>query len=104
MRILQARYRSGAEFLRHYQPSFAEGGLFYPTREALEEGTVVLVEVRLPQLTQRVVLRGRVAWRRAGRNRTKLRAGLGIEFSAADAVRREFLLRVARGEVPDLPT
>ena len=103
MRILQASYRSGAEFLRHYQPAFAEGGLFYPTRESIELGTVVLVEVRLPQLPQRVLVRGRVAWRRPGRNRTKLRAGLGIEFSIADVVRRDFLLRVARGEVAQVP-
>lgn len=99
MRIIQARYRSGAEFLRHYQPSFPDGGLFYPTREAIEAGAPVIVEVRLPALPQKVMLRGRIAWRRAGRHRTKLRAGLGIEFAPADAVRREFLLSVARGEV-----
>src|SRR5262245_13581 len=102
MRILPARYRNGAEFLRHYQPSFPDGGLFYPTREAIEEGSLVVLAVRLPRLPQSVMMRGRVAWRRAGRNRTKLRAGLGIEFAAADAVRRNFLLRVARGEIVDV--
>src|SRR5436190_1015537 len=100
MRIIRARYRNGNEFLRHYQPSFDGGGIFFPTREALDEGQRVVVEVRLPGMPQRVLLRGTVAWRRAGRHSTKLRAGLGIEFHQGDAARRDFLLEVARGDVP----
>jgi Tfp pilus assembly protein PilZ len=99
MRILRARYRSGEDFLRHYQPSFPDGGVFFPTREALEVGQAVLVEVRLPPVPQKLMIRGTVAWRRAGRHRTKLRAGLGIEFHSGDAVRRDFLLSAARGEI-----
>jgi len=99
MRILRARYRSGDDFLRHYQPSFPDGGIFFPTREALDVGLPVLVEVRLPPIPQKLMIRGVVAWRRAGRHRTKLRAGLGVEFHAGDAVRRDFLLQAARGEI-----
>jgi uncharacterized protein (TIGR02266 family) len=102
MRILRARYRSGEDFLRHYQPSFENGGVFFPTREAVDIGLPVLVEVRLPPLPQKVMIRGTVGWRRAGRHRAKLRAGLGIEFHPGDAVRRDFLLAAARGEVGDL--
>jgi len=103
MRILRARYRSGEEFLRHYQPSFLHGGIFYPTREhRLALGDSVIVEVAFPELRNRVMLRGFVAWRRAGRHRTKLRAGIGIEFLAADRYKRNYLLTVARGEVIDI--
>src|SRR5439155_20048939 len=84
----------------HYQPAFDGGGIFFPTREALDEGQRVVVEVRLPGMPQRVLLRGTVAWRRAGRHSAKLRAGLGIEFHPGDAARRDFLLEVARGDVP----
>ena len=49
MRILGARYRDGQEFLRHYQPSFPDGGIFFPTREVLEDGTRVLVEISFPE-------------------------------------------------------
>ena len=101
MRIIHARYRNGNDFLRHYQPAFDAGGLFYPTREALEVGAPVIIEVRFPSLPQRLMLRGTVAWRRAGRHSTKLRAGLGIEFHENDLVRRDFLLSAARGEIPD---
>lgn len=103
MRIIRARYRDGSEFLRHYQPAFEGGGIFYPTREALDPGHPVLIEVRMPHLPQRLMLRGTVVWRRQGRHSTKLRAGLGIEFHQADATRRDFLLAAARGEIPEVP-
>jgi uncharacterized protein (TIGR02266 family) len=102
MRILRARYRGGEEFLRHYQPSFLHGGIFFPTREQLALGEGVIVEISFPELQDRVLLRGFVAWRRAGRHRTKLRAGLGIEFLAADRHKRTYLLSVAKGEVVDI--
>ncbi len=98
MRILRARYRDGEELLRHYQPSLPAGGLFYPTREAIAVGEPVVVEVRFPALRDRMMFRGAIAWRRTGRHRTKLRAGLGIEFLPVEADRRDFLLAVARGE------
>lgn len=98
MRVLRARYRSGEEFLRHYQPAFAAGGLFYPTREALPVGEQVVVEVRFPQLINKTMVRGQVAWCRAGQHRTKIRAGLGIEFHPSEARRREFLIAVAKGQ------
>src|SRR3954464_10749585 len=104
MRILRARYRSGEEFLRHYQPSLAGGGLFFPTREAIPLGEPVLVEVRFPELCNKQLLRGFIAWRRAGKHRTKLRAGLGIELLPAEAKRRDFVLAVAKAEIVDMIT
>jgi len=104
MRILRARYASGEDFLRHYQPSFAGGGLFFPTREALKPGEPIIVEIRFPGLANKQMIRGFVAWRRAGKHRTKLRAGLGIEFHAAEARRRDFLIAVAKGEIVDMVT
>lgn len=96
MRILKARFGDGGELLRHYLPSLPEGGLFFATREALPEGTPVAVEVRFPELRGRVMLRGAVAWRRAGRHRTKLRAGVGVAFNPAEERKRDFLLAAAR--------
>ena len=98
MRILRVRYRDGDDLLRHYQPSLAFGGLFYPTREAIPVGDPVIVELRFPALKDRVMLRGLVAWRRSGRHSAKLRAGIGIEFRESESERREFVLAVARGE------
>ncbi|MEK6607224.1 MAG: PilZ domain-containing protein [Myxococcota bacterium] len=100
MRLIRVRYRSGQNFLEHYENTFVYGGVFYPTREALQVGTPVAIEIRFPGLTNRVLIRGSVEWRRAGRHSLGLRAGLGIAFAGADVARRDFLLRVARGEVP----
>src|SRR5579872_1774084 len=104
MRILRARYSSGEEFLRHTLPSFTDGGLFFPTREALTAGEPVIVEIRFPGLANKQMIRGFVAWRRAGKHRTKLRAGLGIEFHPAEAKRRDFLIAVAKGEIVEMIT
>lgn len=100
MRILRVRYRSAAEFLSQYQPSFLHGGVFYPTREAVPLGEAVIIEVRFPELVDRILLRGFVAWRRQGRHRSKTRAGLGVEFLEAERHKRDFLLAFARGELP----
>lgn len=99
MRILKVRYRSGAELLAQYQSSFLYGGLFYPTREAIPLGESVVVEVRIPELDDRVLMRGFVAWRRQGRHRSGQRAGLGVEFLAGERQKRDYLLSLARGEM-----
>ena len=48
------------------------------------------------------MMRAYIAWRRAGKNRSKLRAGLGVEFLASEIKKREFLLGVAGGQIVDL--
>jgi Tfp pilus assembly protein PilZ len=98
MRVLRARYRTGEEFLRHYQPAFLTGGLFFPTREVLPVGEQVVVEVRFPQLCNKTMIRGQVAWCRGGKHRAKIRAGLGIEFQPTESHRRDFLLAAAKGQ------
>jgi Tfp pilus assembly protein PilZ len=98
VKLLRARFSSREEFLSSYLSTPSDGGMFYPTREALPVGQEMAVEVRFPGLASKTVLRCRVAWRRRGRHRSKLRAGVGIEFLPAEATKRDFLLRVARGE------
>jgi Tfp pilus assembly protein PilZ len=97
MRILKARYRSGADFLLAHQPAFLFGGIFFPTRETIALGEAVIVEVRFPELADRLLLRGFVAWRRAARLREGLRAGIGVEFLSAERHKHDFLVAVAQG-------
>jgi Tfp pilus assembly protein PilZ len=99
MRLLLARYRNGAEFLERYQADFEHGGLFFPTRRALEPGEPVLVDVRLSDLRDDVLMRGVVAGRQRGKRIERQRAGLLIEFLASEAAKRDHLLRIVRGEV-----
>ena len=98
MRILVARFRSSAEFLERYQPSFLYGGLFYPTRKVIEPGTLVVLDVRLPQLRDHMMVRGLVSWHRRGRRSQNIRAGLGIEFLTSEQAKRDYLLGLVRGD------
>lgn len=98
MRILKARYRNAAEFLAAYQTSFPNGGLYFPTREHATVGDPVMVEVRFPELGDRVLLKAFVAWRRAACVRENTPAGVGVEFDATEHTKRDFLMAVARGE------
>jgi Tfp pilus assembly protein PilZ len=100
--IIKAKYHDGQAFLRSFQTSFPHGGLFIPTRKKVELGTSVVVDVRFPDLRNTMMIKGIIAWRRAGKRRTKLRAGLGVEFLASEGRKREFLLGVARGEIVDM--
>jgi type IV pilus assembly protein PilZ len=102
MNIVRAKYPDSQAFLRSYQTNFPGGGVFIPTRKKYELGSSVVVDVRFPELRSRVLVRGVIAWRRAGKRRTKLRAGVGVEFLATEQRKREFLLGVARGDIVDL--
>lgn len=98
MRLLLARFKNGIEFLEHYQSQLENGGLFYPTRRTLEPGELVLVDVRISDLRDHVLLRGVVVGRQRGRRLERQRAGLLIEFLAGERTRRDHVLRLARGE------
>jgi uncharacterized protein (TIGR02266 family) len=98
MRILKARYRGGVDFLAAYQPALPAGGLSFPTREHVTAGEPVVVEVRFPELGDRILIRSTVMWRRGARVREGLPATVGVEFDAVDAHRRDFLVAAARGE------
>lgn len=103
MRILKARYGSGEEFLGSYDTSFAHGGVFIPTRLAVEVGEPVVVGVQIGRRTNPLLVRGAVVWRRRGKHSEKIRAGLGVEFLASERKKRDFLLGVARGTIIELP-
>ncbi len=98
VRLLTARVRSGEEFLERFLDDLDHGGLFVPTRKVLEVGTDVIVDVRMPVLRDRLLVRGEVAWRRRGQRRTGVRAGLGIAFLPSEAGKGDHLLRLAQGE------
>lgn len=102
MNIIKAKYRDGHAFLDAYQENFLHGGIFVPTRKKIELGTSVVADVRFPDLRNTLMIKGIIAWRRAGKRRTKLRAGLGLEFLAAESKKRDFLLGVANGQIVDI--
>ncbi|HYU16369.1 MAG TPA: PilZ domain-containing protein, partial [Candidatus Acidoferrum sp.] len=98
MRLLLARFRSGADLLARHLNERANGGIFLPTRRIVEPGEQVLVDIRLSELRDHLLLRGMVVERQRGRRNENVRAGLYIEFLPSEAGRRDHLLGLARGE------
>lgn len=97
MRILTAQYGSSSDFLGAYNPEFAGGALFYPTRMPLLAGETVILDVRLPNVPNPVLVRGRVA------HVDTSRMGAWISFDAEDRATLEFLLGIARGNIEIRP-
>lgn len=97
MRILRVRYRSLADYLADQDQSWTAGGVFVPTRLVLPEGTPVVVDVRAPQVSDRILVRGRVAWRRPMRHGARRAAGIGVAFLPGERRKHEFLCALASG-------
>lgn len=93
------RFRNGDEFLERYQSSLAYGGLFVPTRRTFKPGQGIVLDLRMPELEDALLIRGTVVWNRRGRIKTGVRAGFGVEFCPGEAQKRDYVLAVARGEV-----
>jgi Tfp pilus assembly protein PilZ len=98
MNIVKAHFRSMAGFLDSYLPDPPTGGLFIPTRKAVTIGDSVVVSIRLGSRGSTVLMRGTFAWRRPGKHRTKIKAGIGIRFLPSEEQTRDYLLSVARGD------
>lgn len=102
MRLLLARFRSREELFERYLTT-ANGGLFLPTRRVIEPGEPILIDVRLAELRDHLLVRGVVVERQRGRRNDGVRAGLHVEFLASEAAKRDHLLALASGEVGALP-
>lgn len=99
MRLLLARFRGPTELSERYLGNRANGGLFLPTRKAIQPGEPVLLDVRMPELRDHMLVRGVVVERQRGRRNQGVRAGLYIEFLASESGKRDHLRALAQGAV-----
>src|SRR3990170_1500684 len=90
MRILPATFSSNADFLGHY--SEQAGGVFVRTDLELRIGEPVMLELDLPVLPSRTLVRGRVAGFDA------VGAGAWVRVADEDRSTRDFVVALARGE------
>ena len=91
MRLLTLTFRSADKFLRHYSDQYEVGALFYRTKSDVEAGEEVLLEISFPGLPNRALVRGVVLGPKED--------GIWIAFHRNDVSTRDFLLKIARGEV-----
>jgi uncharacterized protein (TIGR02266 family) len=97
MNIIKVRFRSKAEFHKHYNDELENGGLFCPTTTEYETGNEVVVELNVEGLPNKVMIRGRVVWWRPALPRLRVRAGAMVEFENDEAAKRQFILDVFSG-------
>jgi Tfp pilus assembly protein PilZ len=97
MQILKVRYRTNEEFDEHYQPDLPNGGLFCPTTSPLEEGDPVIIELSVPALPNKVLIRGTVRSWRPALPRLRVRAGALVEFAPEEEQKRSFIVETVSG-------
>jgi uncharacterized protein (TIGR02266 family) len=90
---LEVRYRHREEFLKDYTENISLGGLFIATREPLERGTPVHVELVIHDLAVPLSLVGRVAYRLDEAEAAALGAvtGIGVQITEIDPRTEETL-------------
>ncbi len=97
MNIVKVRFRSSDEFDANYQPELAGGGLFCPTTTPLTEGDEVVIELSVPALPNKVLIRGTVLSWRPALPRLRVRAGAVVEFLPQEEHKRAFVLGTLDG-------
>ncbi|HEY3357518.1 MAG TPA: PilZ domain-containing protein [Polyangia bacterium] len=93
MRILSAWFESGADFLKNYNERMNGGSFYYPTAAELQVDEPVLLEVRIPELPNRMLMRGRVS------TVDLKHQGAWITFLPEDQETQDFVVSVARGDI-----
>ncbi|MCG8419656.1 MAG: PilZ domain-containing protein [Proteobacteria bacterium] len=97
MEILKVRFRTNEEFDEHYQRDLTSGGLFCPTTTPLEDGQAVVIELSVPALPNKVLIRGVVRSWRPALPRLRVRAGAVVEFMPEEEPKRKFVLETLAG-------
>jgi Tfp pilus assembly protein PilZ len=98
MQILKVRFRTNAEFEEHYQDELPGGGLFCPTTSSLDEGEELIVELSVPALPNKVLIRGTVRSWRPALPRLRVRAGAIVEFAEEEEEKRDFIVSTISGD------
>lgn len=101
MKIIKVRFRSKAEFMKHYNDELEHGGLFCPTTTEYETADEVVVELNVEGLPNKVMVRAHVVWWRPALPRLRVRAGAMVEFEPDEAPKKDFILDVFRGNRSD---
>lgn len=99
MEILKVRFRTNDEFEDSYDDELPSGGLFCPTTTPLEEGQEVIVELSVPALPNKVLIRGVVRSWRPALPRLRVRAGATVEFDPEEASKRDFVVQTVAGHL-----
>jgi len=97
MKIVPVRFRTAEEFSEHYREDLENGGLFCPTTTELTTSEVIVVELSLATLPNKVLLRSVVHSWRPALPRLRVRAGALVEFEPEEYLKRDYVLQNVKG-------
>ncbi len=97
MEILKVRFRTNDEFDDNFDNELPNGGMFCPTTTPLTEGQQVIIELSVPALPNKVLIRGTVRSWRPALPRLRVRAGATVEFDDAETEKRDFICETVAG-------
>jgi type IV pilus assembly protein PilZ len=81
LETLRVTYKEKRAFIKAYTGNVSGGGLFIKTENLLEEGEDFLVKLELPGVSDSIVIKCEVIWRREKEEETDLYpAGMGVKF------------------------
>ena len=98
MEILKVRYRTTDEFRAEFAKDSGFAALFCPTTTPLTPGEEVIVELSVPALPNKVMIRGKVQSWRPALPRLRVRAGALVEFADDEREKREFVVATVEGK------
>jgi molecular chaperone DnaK len=100
--LVQYRFNTFEDFLAEYSADISAGGMFIPTEEVREEGSLVHLQFWLEDGTRLIEGTGRVARviSVGDPNRT---AGMGVEFVNLDVESTELIHRIVAAKAPPKP-
>ena len=104
--ILLLNIRDESALHAAYMPWLARGGLFAATAKPHRLGDEVHLMLQLPDEAEKIPIAGKVAWVTPAGAEGNRRAGIGVQFSAADAaVAAKLEARLQAAGIPaDRPT
>ena len=75
------------ELHAHYMPFIESGAIFVPTTDDYALGDIAAVHVLLKEVGKKIPIQGKVAWITPSTGQQGIQAGIGIQFSGANAVK-----------------
>jgi uncharacterized protein (TIGR02266 family) len=100
MKRLRLRIPNTEDWQRFFDPTIPGGGVFCPTNEPPEVGSMVRVEITFVS-GPRFFVRGTVMWRRPQLNDPRARAGVGIKVDPVERSKISYVNAWARGGILD---
>lgn len=82
-RQLNYSMKEAVELNLSYMPFIAGGGLFVPTPESFQLGERVVVDVKLPNKDENIIVEGNVVWITPSNALHHVLTGIGVQFSGA---------------------